>query len=89
MSIGNNVTQAILCGAFSVLCAYAAGRVHQWYRYSMDRDRSFREGYNDGYYALFPLAARERRSPSDVTGLAEPGPLTGSETRRGSRAFDR
>jgi hypothetical protein len=57
--------------AISVLCAYGVGRIHEWYKHSMDRDRSFREGYNHGYHALFPLAARGTRPAADLTGLDE------------------
>lgn len=49
----------------SMLCAYYSGRVHQWYMHSMDRDRSFREGYNHGYHALFPVAARSAPPAAD------------------------
>jgi hypothetical protein len=46
----------------AVLCAYGGGRIHQWYKHCMDRDRSFREGYSHGYHALFAVAARNARS---------------------------
>jgi hypothetical protein len=49
----------------SVLCAYGGGRAHQWYKHSMDRDRSFREGYSHGYHALFSVAARNARAEGD------------------------
>jgi hypothetical protein len=66
MPIGENVIFYVL---ISVLCAYGSGRIHQWYKHSMDRDRSFREGYSHGYRALFPLAARSTRS---ATGQDDP-----------------
>jgi hypothetical protein len=56
----------------AVLCAYGGGRVHQWYKHSMDRDRSFREGYSNGYRSLFALAARSTRLVADRGRSAEP-----------------
>ncbi|WP_250035973.1 hypothetical protein [Paractinoplanes maris] len=62
MLIGSNVfLQSIVYVIVSVICAYGAGRIHQWYMHSMDRDRAFREGYNHGFHTLFPLAARGSR----------------------------
>jgi hypothetical protein len=72
MSISDSALQIIGCGVLSVLCAYGAGRIHQWYEHSMDRDRPFRDGYNDGYSALFPLAARGRWLATDPTTRPEP-----------------
>ena len=73
MPIGDNtalqITAFIL---FSVLCAYAGGRVHQWYKHSMDRDRSFREGYSHGYHALFSIAARNGRLATDQPDPGDP-----------------
>lgn len=47
---------------FVIVTAYAAGRVHQWYRHSFERDRAYREGYNQASRTLFRLMAR--RSPA-------------------------
>lgn len=58
MSLGDSFLQVIGLCVIAVAFAYGAGRVHQWYEHSMDRDRPFRDGYNDGYAALFSLAAR-------------------------------
>ncbi|MCM4081233.1 hypothetical protein [Paractinoplanes hotanensis] len=59
MPIGNSGSlQIIACVVLSVLGAYGAGRIHQWYMHGMDRDRAFRDGYAHGYHALFHLAAR-------------------------------
>ncbi|MEV6850610.1 hypothetical protein [Actinoplanes sp. NPDC051411] len=67
---GNSALQIIAYVLASVLFAYGGGRVHQWYKHSMDRDRSFREGYSHGYHALFAVAARNTRLKSD-----RPGPI--------------
>lgn len=69
MSTGNSALQIIVYLVISVLCAYSVGRIHEWYKHSMDRDRSFREGYDHAYHALFPLAARGNRTATDLTGL--------------------
>ncbi|GIM93505.1 hypothetical protein [Paractinoplanes toevensis] len=57
-TVDNSAFQIIAYMLVIVLCAYGGGRVHQWYKHSMDQDQSFRDGYNHGYRALFALAAR-------------------------------
>lgn len=69
MPTGNSAFQIIVYIVISVLCAYGVGRIHEWYKHCMDRDRSFREGYNHGYHALFPLAARGAWRAGDLTSL--------------------
>jgi hypothetical protein len=68
MPTGHSAFQIIVYIVISALCAYSVGRIHEWYKRSMDRDRSFREGYNHGYHALFPLAAQGTSPASDLTG---------------------
>ncbi|MEU4239178.1 hypothetical protein [Actinoplanes sp. NPDC026619] len=63
---GSSAFQIISYALVLVLCAYGGGRVHQWYKHSMDRDQSFREGYNQGYHSLFVLAARNTRPATGV-----------------------
>lgn len=59
------------------LC-YAAGRLHQWYLTTSDREMAFRDGYDTATKSLFSLATRTARlsfararvsapSPSEVT----------------------
>jgi hypothetical protein len=50
--------QVMLAVAIVIFTAYAAGRVHQWYRHSFEREVAFREGYNQASHALFHLAVR-------------------------------
>jgi hypothetical protein len=71
-TVHDSTFQVIAYIVFSVLCAYGGGRIHQWYKHSMDRDRSFRDGYNHGYRTLFPLAARNTRRTPDLP--EQPGP---------------
>jgi hypothetical protein len=76
-TVDNNALHIIACILLSMLFAYCGGRIHQWYMHSMDRDRSFREGYHNGYHSLFAVAARNTRSTPDL-----PTPI-GQATRPG------
>jgi hypothetical protein len=61
-----HASQILVCALVAVLCAYYGGRVHEWYLTCMDRDRSFREGYNHGYRALFArVAHHSQAAPED------------------------
>jgi hypothetical protein len=71
----SSIFQIIACILISVLFAYGGGRVHQWYKHSMDRDRSFREGYSHGYHALFPVAARNSLIVADQSDQIGPDEL--------------
>ncbi len=68
----NSAFQAIACIAIAILCAYGGGRIHQWYKHGMDRDRSFRDGFSHGYHALFPIAARATRAGGHPADPASP-----------------
>jgi hypothetical protein len=68
----NSVFQLIACILISVLGAYGGGRIHQWYKHSMDRDRSFREGYSHGYDSLFAVAARNTRPDAGLHDMIGP-----------------
>jgi hypothetical protein len=50
--------QVMFAVAIVIFTAYAAGRVHQWYRHGFEREEAFREGYNQASHALFHLATR-------------------------------
>ncbi|MCA2214093.1 hypothetical protein [Jidongwangia harbinensis] len=50
--------QVALAVAIVIFTAYAAGRVHQWYRHGFEREVAYREGYNEASHALFHLAIR-------------------------------
>ena len=50
--------QVTFAVALVIFTAYAAGRVHQWYRHGFEREEAFREGYNQASHALFHLATR-------------------------------
>ena len=56
--------QVMFAVAIVIFTAYAAGRVHQWYRHGFEREEAVRDGYNQASHALFHLATR------NVTGAA-------------------
>ena len=64
-----NILQITLALLMMICSAYAGGRVHQWYRHSMERDAAFREGYNHASESLFPLAARSMHQKADALGV--------------------
>ena len=55
---GNGTLMAVLLVAFVASTGYAAGRIHQWYRTSLERDQAYRDGYDTATRSLFSLAAR-------------------------------
>ena len=55
---GNDALMAVLLVAFVASTGYAAGRIHQWYRTSLERDQAYRDGYDTATRSLFSLAAR-------------------------------
>jgi hypothetical protein len=55
---GNDYLLTVLMIVFTACSAYAAGRIHQWYRTSMDRDEAYRDGYDTATQSLFSVAAR-------------------------------
>ena len=57
---GNSVLAALLALAFVVASAYAAGRIHQWFRNGAQRDRAYREGYAKASNSLFDMAMHKR-----------------------------
>jgi hypothetical protein len=67
--MGSNTFQIALAMIFVIMPAYAAGRVHQWYRHSFERDLAYREGYNQASRTLFHLAVRSSpEKPERATG---------------------
>jgi hypothetical protein len=58
---GNGILSAALMIVFAVSTGYAAGRIHQWHRASLERDDAYREGYDTATHSLFGVAARLMR----------------------------
>jgi hypothetical protein len=72
--MGSTTLQIALAVIFVIATAYAAGRVHQWYRHTFERDVAYREGYNQASRTLFHLAARNPSAKSEqlITPSAAP-----------------
>lgn len=56
----STAVQVALAVALVILTAYAAGRVHQWYKHDFERDVAYRDGYNQASRTLFHLAIRHQ-----------------------------
>ena len=63
--------QVMFAVAIVIFTAYAAGRVHQWYRHGFEREEAFREGYNQASHALFHLATRNISGAGSAAGHAD------------------
>jgi hypothetical protein len=82
---GNGILPAVLLIAFTISTGYAAGRIHQWYRTSLERDQAYREGYDTATRSLFGLAARLIRPRRGEKGAVR-GTATVSPSLAASRA---
>jgi hypothetical protein len=71
--MGSTTLQIALAVIFVIVTAYSAGRVHQWYRHTFERDVAYREGYDQASRTLFHLAARN--PPGNADGNAPGGPV--------------
>ena len=69
--------QVMFAVAIVIFTAYAAGRVHQWYRHGFEREEAFREGYNQASHALFHLATR------NITGKGAAADVPPTRARHG------
>lgn len=59
-----------------VFMCYIAGRVHQFFKQTSEREEAYREGYNQATRALFSLATRMAR-PTVPKALPAPKPQVG------------
>jgi hypothetical protein len=82
---GNGILLTLLMIVFTVSTGYASGRVHQWYRASMERDQAYREGYDTATRSLFSVAARLMRPRRGEKGVVR-GTATVSPIRAAPRA---
>jgi hypothetical protein len=66
----------LLATLLLVVMCYIAGRVHQFFRQTTEREQAFRDGYNTATRALFSLATQTARvvkprpSPKPMVGFA-------------------
>ena len=67
---GNTAVEIVLAMAFVIASGYAAGRIHQWYKFCLERDEAFRAGYNEASRSMFDMAMDNRRAkaPEAATG---------------------
>lgn len=85
---GQVTVQISLAVMFVIVIAYAAGRVHQWYRRSFERDVAYREGYNQASVTLFPLAVRKPSGKWETTSPQQPAEAGAAARPRGVVPLD-
>ena len=78
--------QVMFAVAIVIFTAYAAGRVHQWYRHGFEREEAFREGYNQASHALFHLATRNISGKAPSPDGHAAGPRDGAHAVTPSRS---
>jgi hypothetical protein len=59
-----------------VLMTYMAGRVHQFFRQTVEREVAFRDGYNQATKSLFALATRTAKGLPPAQREIAPAPVT-------------
>jgi hypothetical protein len=69
---GYSVVAALPALAFVVASGYASGRIHQWFRNGVQRDRAYREGYAKASDSLFDMAMVKRPETIIVSGRSTP-----------------
>jgi hypothetical protein len=78
-----------------VLMTYIAGRIHQFFKQTTEREQAFREGYNSATRSLFSLATQTARavkprpSPKPIRGFASVEPEARSPLPARHRAAGR
>lgn len=80
---GNQILTTGLGMLMLIILCYVGGRLHQWYKHTMDREEAFRDGYNTATRSLFSLATRIGRElnvarSSSVQRAFEPGIARGA-----------
>lgn len=61
---GNTIISTGLGVLMLIILCYVGGRLHQWYRHTLDREDAYRDGYNTATKSLFHLATRVGREVS-------------------------
>jgi hypothetical protein len=70
---GDSIIVVLLALVLVVASAYAAGRIHQWYRNGVHRDRAYREGYDKASHSLFDMAMHKRSAAGAEIAVPTPG----------------
>ncbi len=60
-----------------VFMTYLAGRIHQFFKQTQEREQAYREGYNTATRALFGLATRVAGVPTGVKKAVSGKPMVG------------
>jgi hypothetical protein len=72
---GNTALIVVMLAVFVASCAYAAGRLHQRYQTTRDREEAYRDGYDHATRSVFTLAARVIAPRRGVRGAASVRPV--------------
>ncbi|RZU50166.1 hypothetical protein EV385_1931 [Krasilnikovia cinnamomea] len=83
------VLQVALSVVLVILTAYAAGRVHEWYRHSREREAAYRDGYDEASHSLFRLATRTGSSGGAAQNRSRPADVVPIDAARPSRGDNR
>lgn len=76
-TIRSDILAPGLATVLLVLLCYIAGRVHQFFKQTQEREDAYRDGYNTATKSLFSLATRVSRSVSTPELVAPPVPIKG------------
>jgi hypothetical protein len=57
---GNDLLFLVLTLSILLSSAYAVGRIHQWHKYSLERDDAYRLGYDEASLSIIKLMAEQR-----------------------------
>jgi hypothetical protein len=92
---GNSPILILMALLFVIASAYASGRLHQWYRHGVQRDRAYRKGYDEASHTLFDLAIQKNAPKAgkaaipipigrSQSGVAAPGRIFRGAERKSS-----
>jgi hypothetical protein len=70
---GNDLLFLVLTLSILLSSAYAVGRIHQWHKYSLERDEAYRIGYDKASLSIIRLMADQ--TPLGVAESATVTPL--------------
>jgi hypothetical protein len=69
---GNNLLFLVLVLSVLLSSAYAVGRIHQWHKYSLERDDAYRHGYDKASQSIIKLMADQRPLGGDESTTETP-----------------
>jgi hypothetical protein len=80
---GNYLLYFLLTLAIVMSTGYAVGRIHQWHRHGVERDKAYRTGYDEASRSIMKLMGDPKqagRSLSVTTAQLAAGPYPHRET---------